>query len=266
MDPAEPDLWAGGAAYEGYIGRWSRPVARAFLAWLGLPPGAGWLDVGCGTGALSQVILETARPRLVHGVDFSRQYLAFARGQLKDRLGLFCASAVALGLQVGAYDAVVSGLALNFFPDPAAALGEMARAARPGAVVAAYVWDYAADMQLIRFFWDAAAALDPRAVEADEGRRFPLCQPAALRQLFEAAGLAEVTLQKIVIPTAFANFDDYWVPFLSGQGPAPGYVRTLGETERVQLRQRLRAVLPTQPDGAIALTAGAWAVRGQTPA
>ncbi len=131
-----------------------------------------------------------------------------------------------------------------------------------GGTVAAYVWDYAGQMQLMRYFWDAAVALDPAASHLDEGQRFPLCQPEPLMQLFRAAGLREVEVRLIDIPTAFRDFEDYWSPFLGGQGPAPSYTMSLSEERRSALRERLRATLPMAADGSIHLIAGAWAVRG----
>ena len=133
----------------------------------------------------------------------------------------------------------------------------------PGGTIAAYVWDYAGKMELMRHFWDEAAALDPQAAALDEGRRFPLCTPEALCTLFAAAGLGAVEAAPIEIETAFRDFDDYWQPFLGGQGPAPAYAMALDEAARNRLRDRLRARLPVRNDGSIALTARAWAVRGR---
>lgn len=260
---ASTDVWASGAAYEPYVGRWSRLVAREFLAWLAVPPGSDWLDVGCGTGALSQTILELAAPRSVRGIDRSADYLAFAAAQIQDPRAQFKqGDAQALPVEDAEYDAVVSGLMLNFVPEPARAVAEMVRAARPGGVVAVYVWDYAGKMQFMRHFWDAAAALDPAAAELDEGRRFPICWPEALEQLFQAARLKAVEVRPIEIATDFRDFDDFWSPFLGGQGPAPGYVMSLSEERRAALRERIRARLPSSANGSIPLVARAWAVRG----
>lgn len=152
---------------------------------------------------------------------------------------------------------------LNFVADAAAALAEMRRVARPGASVAAYVWDYAGRMELIRHFWDAAVDCDPACAAQHEGARFPLCDPTALASLFGGAGLAAVETTAIEVPTPFADFDDYWAPFLGGQGPAPGYVASLDDGARERLRSRLRERLPLQPDGSIALVARAWAVQAR---
>src|SRR5262249_24780413 len=142
------------------------------------------------------------------------------------------------------FDAVVSGLVLNFVPEPQLAVAEMLRVARPGATVAAYVWDYAGKMQLMRYFWDAATALDPAARELDEGRRFPICLPLPLRELFQGAGLQDVDVRHIDIATHFRDFDDYWSPFMGGQGPAPSYAMSLCEERREALRDRIRSSLP----------------------
>jgi len=263
--PTAAEVWAVGAAYEPYVGRWSRDVARRFIAWLARPPGGRWLDVGCGTGALAGAILDQASPAAVLGIDPSAGFVAYARRRLPDpRLRFAIADARALPAPSAAVDAAVSGLVLNFVPDPVAAVAEMARAARPGGVVAAYVWDYAAGMELMRRFWDAAVALDPSAGRWDEGRRFDtICHPRGLVDLFRAAGLRAVESRAIDIPTRFRDFDDYWTPFLGGQGSAPTFVAGLGEDHRAALRDRLRATLPTAADGSIPLTARAWAVRGE---
>jgi SAM-dependent methyltransferase len=261
--PERKDMWASGVAYEPYVGRWSRLVAREFLEWLAIRPGACWLDIGCGTGALSQTILEVASPQSVLGVDPSDGYLAFAREQIQDtRAEFLVGDAQALPVESAAYDAIVSGLMLNFVPHPSQALSEMIRAVRKGGTVAAYVWDYAGQMQLMRSFWDAAVSLDPAAGTLDEGQRFPLCQPESLRQLFQAAQLGKVAIGAIEVPTTFRDFDDYWSPFLGGQGPAPGYTMSLSEERRVALREHIRATLPIEASGSIHLIARAWAVRG----
>ena len=160
------------------------------------------------------------------------------------------------------FSAVISGLVLNFIPHPEHALAEMARVTRMGGVVAVYVWDYADGMQFIRHFFDAAIALDPNAAEHNEGPRFPICHPNAMRQLFESMGLQNVEVRSIEVPTVFRDFDDYWNPFLAGVGPAPSYVMSLSEEHRAILRERIRAGLPFNSDGTIPLSARAWAAQG----
>lgn len=258
-------MWADGDAYELYVGRWSRLVALAFLDWLGVPPGRRWLDVGCGTGALAETILQVAVPQNVRGIDAAEGYVTFAQARITDsRAEFHVGDAEALPVEAADFDAVVSGFALNFVAKPAQAIAEMARAAQKGCPVAAYVWDYGDRMQFMRHFWNAAAALDPDAAALDEGRRFPLCNPDPLAELFQSVGLVDVAVHPLDVWTVFANFDDYWLPFLGGQGPAPNYTMSLGERDRSALRERLHAALPFALDGSIPLTARAWAVRGFT--
>jgi SAM-dependent methyltransferase len=257
------ETWASGAAYESFVGRWSRLIAREFLSWLNVPAGSRWLDVGCGTGALSQTILDLTAASHVTGIDRSAEQVAFAREQVSDERAQFeVGDAQSLTAEPEAYQAVVSGLMLNFIPDPQRAVTEMVRVVQSAGVVAVYVWDYAGKMQFMRHFWNAAADLDPSARDLDEGRRFPLCQPEPLRALFQSAGLRDVEVRPIDIATDFQDFDDYWQPFLGEQGPAPGYVRSLTDTQRETLRERIKAALPFALDGSIPLIARAWAVRG----
>jgi hypothetical protein len=131
-----------------------------------------------------------------------------------------------------------------------------------GGAVSACVWDYGGRMELLRRFWDAAAAVDAKAKDLDEGERFPLCRPDTLRDLFRAAGLSDVRCEPIEIPTVFAGFDDYWRPLLGGTGPAPSYVASLDADRAAALASELERILPRRPDGTIALTARAWADYG----
>jgi SAM-dependent methyltransferase len=260
------DNWESGSPYEQYVGRWSRRVAPPFLSWLGIPAGRKWLDVGCGTGALCAAIVDRCSPSSIAGIEPSDGFLKTARENLAGRAALGKGSATAIPLGEAVVDVVVSGLVLNFVPDPRAALGEMARVTAKGGTIAAYVWDYAGKMELMRFFWDAAAELDPGAARLDEGARFPLCRPDALESLFSGAGLEHAEVKPIDIATQFSDFDDYWRPFLGGQGPAPAYAMALDETARARLRDRIRARIPIAADGSISLTARAWAARGNVAA
>jgi SAM-dependent methyltransferase len=254
------EAWASGDAYEPYIGRWSRLVADEFLDWLAPPDGARWLDVGCGTGAVTSAVLRRCDPAEVVGVDPSAAHVSWCMAHVDDRRARF-GPGDATHLPEGPFDVVVSGLVLNFVPDPDAALAAMAAAA-PGGTVAAYVWDYEGRMEMLRHFWEAAGALDPSAGERFEGTRFRGWHADAMEERWRRAALRDVRVGAVEVPTVFADFDDYWRPFLGGQGPAPAYVASLPEDRRTALRERLRAELPAAPDGTIALVARAWAVRG----
>jgi trans-aconitate methyltransferase len=255
------DAWQAGESYDVYMGRWSRRVAPLFLARIGADPGLDWLDVGCGTGALSSAILALCDPLEVVGVDQSEAHVAWTAAHVDDgraRGGV----ADAAHLPSVTVDVTVSGLVLNFLPDAGAALGAMCERA-PAGVVAAYVWDYADRMDLMRHFWNVAVTLDP-AADFDETVRFPICHPDRLRALWEDGGLTEVAVGAIDVPTVFRDFDDYWAPFLGGQGVAPAYVMSLDEQRRQELRERLRASVPVVGDGTVRLMARALAVRGRT--
>jgi SAM-dependent methyltransferase len=260
------DIWANGRIYESYIGRWSRLVAAEFLDWLGQPAGLRWLDLGCGTGGLSQTILNRAAPGEIIGMDASTGFLRLAKENINDRRVRFVAADGRRLPFIPAYfDTAVSGLVLNFIPNPGQAVAEMRRVLKPGGTIAAYLWDYAEKMQMLRTFWETAVALDPGAANLYEGVRFKICQPGPLETLFKESGLEAVEVRGIEVPTVFQDFNDYWEPFLGGQGPAPGYVRTLSEIQKERLREWLEQTLPTESDGTIRLIARAWAVRGTKP-
>ena len=258
------DKWDTGGLYEPFVGRWSRSVARGFLVWLEQTSGAKWLDVGCGTGALTETIMALCEPRAVTAIDASVGFIDFANAHVRDeRVQFTVADAQTLPVETASFDVVVSGLVLNFLPDPNKAAAEMRRVARPGGVVAAYVWDYAGKMELLRYFWDATVELNSKATDLDEGRRFPICKPERLNELFDAAGLQKVETTAVDVPTVFRDFNDYWSPFLGGQGPAPGFTMSLSEAERTALRELLHRRLPIRADGSIHLLARAWAVKGR---
>ncbi len=258
-----PDVWQIGEAYESYVGRWSRSVASAFIDWLALPAQGRWLDIGCGTGALTESILSRAAPTSVTGIDSSEGFIAHARRHLRDPRAKFrSGNAEALPFLNDAFDAAVSGLVFNFIPHPEKAIAEMRRTLRAGGTAAVYVWDYAGKMQLMRYFWDAAIVVDPDALTLDEARRFAICKPEPLLALFEDGGFDRCECRSFEVPTVFANFDEYWSPFLGGQGSAPSYCSSLSDDRRSKLRDQLRATVPIDHDGTIRLTARAWAVRG----
>jgi len=257
------DRWVAGSTYEEFMGRWSRLLAPRFVSWLRIPRAVHWLDVGCGTGALTSAIGMHGDPASVVGCDPAEAFIEFARGNSRDaRLAFVVAGAGSLPSRPGGYGCVTSLLALNFLPDAEAAVHEMRLLAAPQATVSACVWDYADKMELLRLFWDAAAAVDSSARELDEGRRFPLCHPGALTDLFRGGGLADVRCEAIEIRTDFAGFDDYWQPFLGGTGPAPSFVASLDADRRERLARTLEARLRRGPEETIGLMARAWAVRG----
>jgi SAM-dependent methyltransferase len=254
---------ASGAANDPFIGRWSRLVAREFVHWLALPAGERWLEVGCGTGALTNTVTETAAPAMVLATDRSTAYVRYAQSRTGDGLVCFAvADATRVPACGGVADAVVSGLLLNFLPGPAEGVLEMARLTRVGGTVAAYVWDYAGGMEYLRLFWDTAVELDPAAASLDEGRRFPMCEPRELARLWQEGGLIDVQSSGIEVTTPFRDFEDFWRPLLGGQGPAPAYVASLDTRRLEALRERLRTRFSARPGGRIELSARAWAVRG----
>jgi SAM-dependent methyltransferase len=258
------DQWATDDSYETFMGRWSRRVACDFIRWLGAEPGLNWLDVGCGTGALTSAICELAHPSSVVACDPSEPFVRGAQNRIADvRVTAIVAGSGELPERPDGFDHVVSGLVLNFLPDQHTAVREMRLRTVRGGGVAAYVWDYARGMEFLRVFWDAAVALDDSARDLDEGSRFPLCRPDALESIFTDAGLRDVSSSTIEISTRFESFDDYWRPFLGGTGPAPSYVTSLSDEQQAELRNRLeRRLAPGGRDSAIELTARAWAIRG----
>jgi trans-aconitate methyltransferase len=265
MADRQPDLWSADDAYERYMGRWSRKVAPLFLDWLAAPEGAAWADIGCGTGELTRQIADRCGPARLVGVDTAAAFIARARERVPEAEFLQ-GDAAKLDLADAGLDCAVSGLVLNFVPDKAAALREMARIVRPGGAVGLYVWDYAGHMQIMRSFFDAAREIDVGASTYDDGINAPICRPGPLGDAFAAAGLEAIETAPIDITTAFADFDDYWTPFLGGAGSAPKYCASLDEAVRERIRQAVRRRLPTGPDGEILLAARAWAVKGVIPA
>lgn len=256
------DPWQSGNSYEKFMGRWSRLVTRDFLKWLSVPSGQTWLDVGCGTGSLTKLILEIQQPKSITAVDSSEEFISFARGSIKSPIVNFKAGlAQSLPLDSGSIDVTVSGLVMNFVPDPEAAVKEIQRVTKPDGLIGIFLWDYAEGMQMLRYFWDAAVELNNSAGEFDEGIRFPLCRKGSLESLFRNAGLKQVESMAIEVKTLFRNFNDYWEPFLEKVGPAPAYVMSLNEKDRQKLEDRLRKSLPIDDDGSIPLTARAWAAK-----
>jgi SAM-dependent methyltransferase len=264
--PAKKEKWTSGDAYEIWMARWSRLLALQFLDWLEIPPVASWLDICCGTGIVTFTIVERCRPACVVGVDRTAPLVEFARrSRAAPRLEYLLADAMALPFAERSFNACVCGLGLNFISDPARALEQWKRVTRPDGTIAAYVWDYSGHVRFLREFWDAAIAIDPGAAQYDQGRRFSICTPRGWEAAFREAGLAAVALRSLDITTRFESFEDYWSPFLLGQGSGPTYLASRNETIRSAIRDRLRAALPANPDGSIVLGARALAVRALRP-
>ena len=259
------DAWHAGDSYERYMGRWSRNIAPRFVEWLGAAEGLEWLEVGCGTGALTATVLRQCAPRRVVAVEPSPGFLVTARANVPDaRVDFRAGDAQALPVEDRSCDVVVSGLVLNFVSDRTRALAEMRRVARVGSTIAFYVWDYpGGGVEFMRAFWNAATTLDPAAADLTEDRRFPFCTPDALRSLVTGAGLTSVDVTAIETPSIFADFDDFWQPFTLGAGPAPGYCMSLSADARERLRTALSGTLPRQGDGSIHLKTRAWAIKAK---
>ena len=257
------DSWASGDPYEYFMGRWSRLVARSFIDWLSPSPRLKWLDVGCGSGALSEQVIKNNEPAYLTAIDQSEGFMAKATEQLGRLASCSVGNALALPLKDSSVDITVSGLVLNFISEPVEALTEMKRVTAPGGTVALYVWVYSGIMDFLSIFWDIATELSPKASELHEGKRFPDANANGLKDLYARAGLVETIIAPITIKTHFRDFNDYWKPFLGGQGPAPTYAMALDESDRIKLRDALSERLPVQPDGSIQMFARAWAARSQ---
>lgn len=257
-------VWRATDAYEAYVGRWSRPLAEAFLAWFAVSARGRWLDVGCGTGALTEAVLGAADPIEVVGIDPSPDFLGVAQGGVSDpRVRFAVGDARDLPVTSDRYDAVVAGLVLNFISDPAPAVAEMERAARPGGAVGAYVWDFRGEMQRSQYFWDAVAATDPEAASLDPRPHFHTCEPEPMADLFRGAGLVDVAVRAIDLPMSFRDLDEFWLPHtMAGASVAQRYVSGLDDERQAVLREQLRTTLPFSADGSLHLIDRAWAVRG----
>jgi SAM-dependent methyltransferase len=252
-------MFSEGDGYERFMGRWSRRLAPLFVEFAQVSQGDHVLDVGSGTGALSFAAAAVASVR-VTGVERSADYVRYAQERAESDPARFeVGDATALRFADNTFDRTLSMLVLNFVGSPGVALDQMIRVTRPGGVVAAAVWDYGEGMGMLRAFWDEAVALAPEAASSDE-RHMPLSTRGALAELWSAHGLRDVEEQPLTIDMVFRSFDDYWEPFLCGQGPAGVYVASLAESARQALQSRLRERLAVT-DG-FTLPGRAWAVRG----
>ena len=258
-------MFSTGHAYDRFMGRWSRTLAPRFVRFAAVRDGEAVLDVGSGTGALAAAVAALAPSTTITGIDPAASYVEIASALHGGRARFEVGDAQRLRFVDGCFDRTLSLLALNFVPDPARALDEMVRVTRCGGTVAAAVWDYGNDMEMLRVFWDEAIALTPAADRRDE-RYMPLCRPGELGALWRKHRLEETREEALTIQTRFCSFEGYWSPFLEGQGPAGAYVAALAPGRRDELRLRLRRRLIGEgADRPIVLRARAWAVRGLVP-
>ena len=266
MTDAESKMFSAAAEYERFMGRWSRQLAPEFIAFAGVKNGDRVLDVGTGTGSLTSALETTMTSSEIIGIDPSTGFVSYAKKNAKSsRMHFEVGDAQALRFQNGSFDQTMALLVMNFIPDHNKAIGEMRRVTRPEGVVSACVWDYGEGMQMLRYFWDEAVALDP-AVEPKDERHMKLSRDGELGELWKEAGLSSVQEKPLSIDQAYQSFDDYWAPFLRGAGPGGAYVVSLSKERREQLQARIRKrLLGNRDDGPFVLKARAWCVRGEVP-
>jgi len=257
------DKWNDGDSYEYFMGRWSSVMAIQFLQWLNMPSGKSWLDIGCGTGALSEAIEKYMSPVDLSGIDQSTGYIERAKQRISKNQNFITGDVDNLPFDDQKFDVVVSGLALNFFPNLENALLEFKRVTKPGGIIGAYVWDYSDKMEFLRYFWDAAYQIDSSSKALDEGVRFPICHSEKLLNEFVKAGITGVESSFLDIETVFKDFDDYWNPFWGGQGPAPSYLASLNSELQTALKNNLKQRLKVESNGSIKLLGRAIAIRGK---
>jgi len=251
-----------GESYEQMMGIWSRSVGEIFLDWLALLPGLRWVDVGCGNGAFTEVLVERCAPVEVQGIDPSEGQLAFARKRPASLVAEFRqGDAMALPFPAGSFDAAVMALVLVFVPDPAKGIAEMVRVVRPGGTVAAYMWDMLGggnpiDPILIEI--RAMGLTRPTAPQLDASRM------QAMRDLWMGAGLEAVETREIAVRRTFADFDDFWTTEIKSPAIAP-VLATMASAGAEELKSRVRARLPADAEGRITYGARAHAIKGHLP-
>src|SRR5262245_27360313 len=252
------------AGYEHFMGRWSRLLAPRFIEFAAVKNGHRVLDVGTGTGSVAAAVEAGMPESELIGIDPSEAFIAYAQKNAKSARARFeVGDAQALNFKDASFDHTLALLVMNFIPDHSKAIAEMRRVTRAQAIVSACVWDYDAGMQMLRFFWDEAVAVDP-AVEPRDERHMKLSRQGQLGDLWRKAGLINVQEAPLVIDQAYPSFNDYWESFTKGAGPGGAYVVSLSADRRRQLEARMRKrLLGDRQDGPFTLTARAWCVRGE---
>ncbi len=252
-----------GDAYERFMGRWSRAAGTTFLDWLALPRQLHWLDVGCGTGAFTELIIERCDPKLVDAIDPAEDQIAFARRRKAAARATFrSGDAQALPYPDHAFDVAAMALVISFVPDPFKAAAEMKRVVKPGGTVATYMWDFSS-----RGFtqWPLIEALATMNVNVPPMPGFRNSFIDSLTGFFEAAGLTQIATRHIDIEVAYADFDDYWASQTALPNPTVQLIRKMPPSDVERLKAYLRENLPTAPDGRIAYPARANAIKGRVP-
>ena len=255
-------LFTDGKAYEKRMGRWSRLVGEVFLDWLPVPKGLRWLDVGCGNGAFTEVLIARCAPATVSAIDPSEGQLNYARTQPNAKLAEFrVGDAQALPYPDQSFDAATMALAISFIPNPIKAAMEMMRVVRPGGWVAAYMWDLPGGGIPIEPMYRALKSLGISvSVPGIEVSR-----KDNMRAVWEKAGLQSIDTRVIHVPVVYSDFDDFWQSYSVPEGPSGQAIRRMTASEIEHLKRRLREQLPTSPDGHIAYEAFANAVSGRPP-
>ncbi len=261
---AEPEsFFTDGAAYERRVGRWSRIAGQEFLDWLALPDGLRWLDVGCGTGAFSELIVERCSPRTTSAVDPSADQISYAQaGPSASRVDYRVGDAQALPFDDDAFDVAAMALVISFVPDPAQAITEMIRVVAPGGTVASYMWDAAGRCNTQE---PLRQALEEMGVELPPTPRIEFTRLDTMHDLFVSVGLEDVADRTIEIQLGFANFDDYWSAETGQTTPATRPILAMSAAEVDQLKSLIKEQLPADAEGRISYMARANAIKGHVP-